>query len=376
MADSINDDLREANKEMAELTRLAAYLATLMQAVVDPVEKGKLVSQFKAANVEAEKLHKTIDALNTAAKNAATQGLAGIGTAIKNSAQSATLGRFYGGQVGGMFGSIGGQIGGIAGAVSGAAEGASKSMAAGGSAGAAALGAAIPIAGAIKEGMNLVVDLFKGAVDYMKSTFNSIVGYVKFSDPGRIQRLDMAFEDLYAAVGSGLTPIIDSAIVVIDQFNRVITEVMSILKPAFSELAEMFKDLAGIALSSLKPVFVEMAGQLRMVISVLKQFTDAVVSIMRQLGMSTSVSGPQSIAARPAQMIGTEAIGEQARLTAFGSRSDLQNNTEATEANTNALQQLNNAMGGASLPAGMGAGAGAIQVGGNGGFSIRPWGGT
>ncbi len=224
--------------------------------------------------------------------------------------------------------------------------------------------------------MTLMVDLFTGFFDTMRSKLNDIVGYVKFSDPGRIQRLDMAFEDLYAAVGSGLTPIVDMAIGVLYQFNNVITEVMTILKPAFADLSSMFKDLAGGALAIMKPLLLFMAEGLRVVVSALRQLADAIVWVMNRLGFQTSVSGPTSIAARPAQMIGTEQIGEQARLTAFGSRSDLQNNTEATEQNTGALEQLNNALGNAlSNPLISPLGAALNAVGLNpAGFLPRPWG--
>ena len=423
-AGSINDDLREANKEMESLSLLAKELAIAMESTSDTALKKALSTQLKDARLEASKVSLEIDHLNIAAKNASNEGLAGIGKAIKGVGQSAGMGRFFGSQVGGLFGSIGGQVGGMIGAAGGAISGAKEHVAAGGSGVAAALGAAVPMAGVIASAIKTgIIDggIFGIVADAMKSMVDKVAGYVKFSDPGRVERLDMAFEDLYAAVGSGLTPIIDMAIVVIDQLNRVVTGVMETLKPAFDQLSKMFQAIVGNTLAvwqpmlmmvaemftemvtALEPIFNELIAlysdfavqfkglfaeikpylmaafrsQIELAVSALQAFAIALrlISLMWGIrpGSAGQVpSGPQSIAARPAQMIGTEAIGEQARLTAFGSRSDLQDNTGAVQANTNALQNLTN-----SVSSGLGV------VGGNpvgfltGMLSVlapRPWG--
>jgi hypothetical protein len=310
------------------------------------VSPQNLVNTVQQLTAAFGALQATLKQINTAAQQA-NQGTFGLFRTFQAIATTSAIGGIVGQQAGGVGGA--GRAGALVGSAVGIGHGVSAAMASGASAATAAAGAALPIAAVIKEGLSLIADGFKDLVQTAQS-------YARFAAPGNVERLDRAFEDLYASVGVMLIPIVDQAATILDTFNQAITSAQADVTPVIQELATTFTQLfqaVAPAVGPLLSLVAEMAAvfgdQYLPVVKLLalatallvqdfKHFAYSLQELIRDLREGNVQSlvtggwarraleranqqGSLTIAARPAEMISTEAIGEHARLAAFGSRS-------------------------------------------------------
>lgn len=404
----------ELGRNRAEWQKLADILAQVQKNLIgatNPQTVLKLTEQTTALRNSMTQVNADWAALKNQILGANQAGLSFADTFSKVS-RSSGMSSLLGSQIGSLFGGAGRGIGSAIGAVTGAIGGAKEAKAEGAGTGATALAAAIPLVGAAKAVVGIFGDAAQGLLGLpmkiagmFQSELAKVASYVKFSDPGRVQRLDMAFEDLYAAIGSGLVPIVDAAIVVVDQLNQVFTGVMQIMRPVFAQVSSLFQRFFGDVLGRWQPVMEAFASRIadgvdRMgpafevlfgsILKISGVFADLAIGpvlSMFEVSLSVAVSaiqvfaeaarraanfiqnpiggfaqlftgggealnavggngptGPRSVAARQARTIGIEQIGEEARLAAFGSRSSTQILADMTEGNTNATLANTNAL--------------------------------
>jgi hypothetical protein len=292
-------------------------------------------------------LRTALNQTNAAAQQANQGALGALFQTFQTVARFSVVGGIVGRQIGALFGSA--RVGSLVGSAIGIGQGVSSAAASGASAGQIAASAALPIAAVVKEGMSLIADGFKNLLQTAQ-------GFARFAAPGNVERLDRAFEDLYAAVGVMLVPIVDQLAQVLDAFNAAITEAQGDMTPVVEELAQAFGELFRAIAPAIGPTISLIAELQRLlsdttipVIQLLASETTNLVRGFRLLAFSlqefihdiregdaasllsgdwarraqerANQQGGITIAARAAQMLSTEAIGEQARLAAFGARS-------------------------------------------------------
>jgi hypothetical protein len=168
----------------------------------------------------------------------------------------------------------------VAGAQGGAGGG-SGGGAGGGAAGAAAAaaGGALALAGAALGAAAAVAGLAQQAAQY-----------VQYANPAAAQRLQMAFQDLYAAVGVGLTPVVtaftqvlDFANAAITQFQPVITTITGVLSGVFLDVAKEVITLAMSLAEMAIPSVVTLAAVFQQLWAAGKPLAAALVDLVGQL---------------------------------------------------------------------------------------------
>jgi chemotaxis protein histidine kinase CheA len=281
---------------------------------------------------------------------------------------------------------------------------AAKESAAGGAGG---LGG---VASGAIEGLGAVAGAAVAAAAAVVAMAEASAQFVKYSSPGAAQRLSMAFEDLYAAVGVMLEPVVLRFTQILDMANVAITAFQGMVEPVVDTLMGVVQEVAGefIAFASaiatgmmpnligwlvtikelwdaskplvqalvdltqalastflggimtmidlLLPAFTFLADvmkeSMRPYVALAAFITNMIEDLKRgkfspgdaaerafrtaytETARDRSVSGPGTVAARPARQIGTEEIGQEARAAAFGSRSIQQQQLdEQTETN-------------------------------------------
>ncbi len=87
------------------------------------------------------------------------------------------------------------------------------------------------------------------AVKALEKLAESAANYVKKSDPAAVLLMTMAMEDLQAAIGSGLSPVVNALTVMFDQANAAITQFQPIIEATAALVSGVFLDMAkeGIA---------------------------------------------------------------------------------------------------------------------------------
>ena len=206
----------------------------------------------------------------------------------------------------------------------------------------------------------------------------SAIAFSQFANPAQVMRLQRAQEDLSAAFGVILLPIVDMTARSFDRINALITRLQPVLEPVIQELANAFEEVikqgvevAQMLITEFQPEIQQIAQMLRELAKALIQATHAATEMyaisvvmidriksgrildilnparygemaeeaQRRLAAARA-GGAITIAARPAQYIATEEIGRQARLAAFGARS-LQQQMIDQQQQTNAwLEQI------------------------------------
>ncbi len=82
------------------------------------------------------------------------------------------------------------------------------------------------------------------AVKALEKLAESAAQYVKKSDPAAVLLMNMAMEDLQAAIGSGLTPVVNALTVMFDQANAAITTFQPIIEAVSALVSSTFLDMA------------------------------------------------------------------------------------------------------------------------------------
>lgn len=118
------------------------------------------------------------------------------------------------------------------------------------------LGAAAFIGGpwvqAAKLGKDAMLSLANSA-NTLQIAFSPITELVQHIDPSLVERFQMALDDLRAAIGQGLRPALDGAIVVAQTLNALFTDLAPTITPIIQQLTDVFKELAVEIIAEAKP---------------------------------------------------------------------------------------------------------------------------
>ncbi len=207
--------------------------------------------------------------------------------------------------------------------------------------------------------------------------FAPVTQLVEAFDPGLVTLFMQAIRDLTASLGSALTPVIEAATKVADVFNALFTTIGPEFMPVVKMVADELVKLAVVAVNLLRPALSGLADFAKLVVEALVPLVNDLVPIFQELmginkdlgdalmevwkvvlpplvaglrllaktvgdvivwirdrlhdlgiGSGSARNHPQApldpnnrtTAASPAHIIGSEQIGEQARVAAFGAR--------------------------------------------------------
>ncbi len=274
----------------------------------------------------------------------------------------------------------------VGGALRGAARGAGKAVSAGAGAAAGTVGV---ITDVVKQLANLPSTLTQA--------FAPVNQLVEAFDPGLVQLFNQAIRDLTASLGRIFQPITEAGVKVADVFNSLFTELGPVFTPIVRQVAGVLQQLAPIVANSLKPPLEALApviGQvvgalgpvltdlaplmaeqarnladvitlfgelakvvLPPVVTVVREFARALTDTLawirdalRRIGIGSGSArnrptapvdlSQRTFAAGPAQVIGIEQLGEQARTAAFGARTVAERQLEEQERGRQLLEQI------------------------------------
>ncbi len=130
-------------------------------------------------------------------------------------------------------------------------------------------GAVSAIAGGTLSAVAGLAGAAVSAASALKGLVDQAAAYVRYSDPAAVLMMTMAMEDLQAAIGSGLSPVVNAFTVFLDRANAAITQFQPIIEAISAVVSGVFLDMAkeaialgeafmDLALSEIVPVVVVM----------------------------------------------------------------------------------------------------------------------
>lgn len=145
-----------------------------------------------------------------------------------------------------------------------------KSKAAVAAAGGPEVLAVAAIAGVFVEAGNQVIDGFKKLYSSILDIVSVSSKFVAVAAPGLVDRLNLAFQDLNASIGTNLVPVIQEFIRVVDYVNSVITSFQGKIEPlvqfnwdTVTQALGVFIDVGAAILSALLPALNEFGKAVR-----------------------------------------------------------------------------------------------------------------
>lgn len=94
--------------------------------------------------------------------------------------------------------------------------------------------------------------------------------FVKAFNPAAVEAMSIAFENLQAAIGGALGPIVAVAKVIANELNAVFTALAPVIRPVVEQLAGVFKLVADAVASVLMPLVTAMAPLVTAVVEIFK----------------------------------------------------------------------------------------------------------
>ena len=160
--------------------------------------------------------------------------------------------------------------------------------------------------------------------------------FVEASNPGLMLQFGMAVQDLMASLGRVFEPVIKILLDFANVLNGFITSLQPVLGPlvstlanAWGQIAKAVLDVVGVLAEALLPVLQFLADFiLPPIVAVFRVLADAIRAVVNwfreligldPLERASGRGDQRTVAARPAQQIGAQQIGEQFRAAAFGS---------------------------------------------------------
>jgi hypothetical protein len=216
-------------------------------------------------------------------------------------------------------------------------------------------GAAGRLPGAALQGLAGAAGSAVGAITGMA---RAVGAFVEASNPGEMLRFNMAVRDLMAAFGRVFEPVIMVLTEFANVLNQFVTSLQPVLGPlvkqlanAFLQIAKALLDVLAPIIESLIPVFQFLADVvLPPIVAVFRVLAEAVRAVINwfrslvgldPLARASDNTGQRTVAARQAQQIGIEQIGEQARAAAFGSASAAERQVALAERNNQLAERGN-----------------------------------
>ncbi len=259
--------------------------------------------------------------------------------------------------------------------------------------GADALGALSAFTGGLTSALKSVANF----PQTLAGIFAPVTQLVEAFDPGLVTLFMQAIRDLTASLGSALTPVIEAATKVADVFNALFTTIGPEFMPVVKMVADELVKLAVVAVNLLRPALSGLADFAKLVVEALVPLVNDLVPIFQELmginkdlgdaltevwkvvlpplvqglrilartigdaivwirdrlrdlgiGSGSARNNPQAplnlnnrtTAASPAHIIGSEQIGEQARVAAFGARTLQEQQLEAAREAAATLEEI------------------------------------
>lgn len=281
-------DALETAADNDTLDRMAASLQPLIAALTQSKDRARELGDLLKAAADV----RPPSGWDQLKKDASEFGKGFTGsqvTGAKAAIVGATLGGVAGGRVGALVGGTAGLAGGaVVSGVQGIA-GLAKAASSGGGA-AAMLGPLGAVAGAATQALSA----FTGALGQAQQIlFGLIVPLARLAAPGVVDRLTMAFEDVQAAVGTTLLPIIEVATDVFNKLNEAFTAVIPTVMPAVEQLADALGGALIDGIKALMPLMQHLGEVAQIVVA-------AFTPIINQLGESLRKLAPLFDALTPA----------------------------------------------------------------------------
>ncbi len=234
--------------------------------------------------------------------------------------------------------------------------------------------AAVALAGVAGAAMSAAKEIG----DFGKQIYATAVNLSQFVAPGVTARHQRAIEDVSAALGTSMLPIVEHATNIFDKINVLFTAAIPRLEPLFDKTGQVVEAFADIFLKTFlmletqTPILQYMTDALIWVGDRLITLADIVTVViatfaelserLRNFDFSAFVNPTglvnavqdrlarlpdnRTVAARPAQFTSIEGVGEAARLAAFSARTTAVRQLEETQRQTGILQAIREALSG------------------------------
>jgi hypothetical protein len=200
----------------------------------------------------------------------------------------------------------------------------------------------VPGGGALAAGasaLTAIVDPIAGMVSGLQELTGAMEDWVSKSNPGLVQQLGLAFDNLQAALGKIFAPILSLFIPILDALNNVFTKLGDTLKPiidavtglyqAYIEYISTIFDVLMEALKLLQPVIdwvAKMIGKLQTALLYVVATIQVLVEMIS--GYDSAKGRVKSVAVQQSSYAGIEDIGKQFRLAALNKGGGSENPSE------------------------------------------------
>lgn len=249
---------------------------------------------------------------------------------------------------------------------------------AGEAAGAGAAGAAkaIPWVGIALEVGGKLKEVFSAVLGFAEQTLAKVTAFVAVSNPALVERLGVAFADIYGIIGESLEPVIETLIPMVQDFGDFIasiipsaSEINGILeemKPLWADIVSIMKFLA----PTLKDMISNLVEAARWIVKILAWFGKSVTEQGKMFAILASEANvalggraggrfertSRGASAAQARFVGIGEAGRNLQLAAASiGASHAARTAEATESIDKKMDRLNREWGGTGFP---GAGGG------------------